>query len=270
LIKLNPDYANWVAGYPAGKVAQYAFVRAAIWADDIKKPADGYTDDKATGPKANQNIGYYDNQMHKYWHFKDICFSTDGTPIEEGDSVNALTQIKMLTSGLSPSSGLPDDVRSYDLVWLLHLVGDAHQPLHATARFSHDLPHGDQGGNKVMVMPASGETIALHAYWDRLLGSYSTPEGAIMDALVSKDTKLPEPDVTLAAEANPDDCFRESEKLAEDFVYAEPVKSGTSPYTLDRPYETNARDVARKQAALAGARLANLVSHSCHSNNQHP
>jgi ATP-dependent Zn protease len=29
---------------------------------------------------------------------------------------------------------------------------------------------------------------------------------------------------------------------------------------LDRQYETNARNVARQQAALAGARLANLIN----------
>jgi hypothetical protein len=42
--------------------------------------------------------------MHKYWHFKDIGFSTDGTPLEDADPVNALTQIKLLTAGLAPSN----------------------------------------------------------------------------------------------------------------------------------------------------------------------
>jgi hypothetical protein len=111
-----------------------------------------------------------------------------------------------------------------------------------------------------MVMPATGEVIALHFYWDRLLGNYSTDEGAIRDALMSDDTKLPEPDPTFATNTNPDDCFAESEKLAEANAYAEPVKSGTQPYLLDRQYETNARNVARQQAALAGARLANIVN----------
>jgi hypothetical protein len=57
-----------------------------------------------------------------------------------------------------------------------------------------------------------------------------------------------------------DDWFTESEKLAEANAYAEPVKSGTQPYMLDRQYETNARNIARQQAALAGARLANLIN----------
>ena len=52
LIKLNPEYASWVAGHPPRKAAQYAFARAAVWADDIKNPGLEYTDDKPTGPDA--------------------------------------------------------------------------------------------------------------------------------------------------------------------------------------------------------------------------
>ncbi|UIK03493.1 S1/P1 nuclease [Neorhizobium galegae] len=66
--------------------------------------------------------------------------------------------------------------------------------------------------------------------------------------------------MTLAAEADPSKWFEESQKVAIDFVYAEPVKSGTAPYQLDRTYETNALATSRTQAALAGARLANLIT----------
>lgn len=44
------------------------------------------------------------------------------------------------------------------------------------------------------------------------------------------------------------------------FAYGEPVKSGTAPYKPDRKYETDAMTTARKQAALAAARLANLIT----------
>ena len=36
LIKMNPDYPSWVPGVPDNKKAQYAFVHAAVWADDSK------------------------------------------------------------------------------------------------------------------------------------------------------------------------------------------------------------------------------------------
>lgn len=262
LIKLNPDYSTWVAGYPADRVPQFAFVRAAIWADDIKKPESGYVNDGETssGPASSQNLGYYDHLMHKYWHYKDIGFSTDGTPVLPSDPVNAATQIRAFMSGLAKSSGLPDNVRSYDLVWLIHLVGDAHQPLHCTARFSNDIPKGDQGGNLKTVKAANGAETKLHFYWDALLGSYSTPEGAIRDALIDRSTKLPAPDEGQAGNIDPDEWFVEGQKLAIDYAYAEPVKSGNAPYELDRTYETNARNIARSQAALAGARLSNIIN----------
>ena len=126
--------------------------------------------------------------------------------------------------------------------------------------FSHDHPHGDRGGNDVKVVPATGQTDALHAYWDGLLGSSSTPQGAVLDAIVESDTRLPTTDPTLAAETNPDDWFRESEKLAEDVAYAGALHDCTQTCTLDRQYETNARATPRAQAALAAARLANLIN----------
>jgi hypothetical protein len=90
--------------------------------------------------------------------------------------------------------------------------------------------------------------------------SYSTPYGAIFDGVTNPNTKLPEPDPVLAAEADPQKWFEESQKLAVDVGYAEAVKSGTSPVILDRNDETNAMTTARKQAALAAARLANLIT----------
>ena len=261
LIRLSPEYDNWVARRQRKRRRNMPSFALRPGRTTSKPPTSAIRiPGLATGPQAGRNIGYYDNLTHKYWHFDDIGFSTDGTPLEDADPVNALSEIKLLTQGLSPSSGLPDEVRSYDLVWLIHLVGDAHQPLHATTRFSHDDPHGDQGGNLVKVVPATGQTIALHAYWDGLLGSYSTPQGAIADAMTDKDLRLPAADPALASEPNPDDWFRESEKLAEDVAYAGPLHDCTKTCELDRQYETNARNTARTQAALAAARLANLLN----------
>ncbi|WP_375779209.1 S1/P1 nuclease [Bradyrhizobium sp. ma5] len=64
-----------------------------------------------------------------------------------------------MIAALPASSSASDDVRSYDLVWILHLVGDAHKPLHAAARYTLQIPHGDAGGNAESVMSASGSSI---------------------------------------------------------------------------------------------------------------
>ena len=269
LLKLNTDYPKWTAGTSDEKTAKlYAFVHAATWADDIKTKEYGYTRDNANSPTAGQNIGYADHNQHAYWHFKDIDFSPDGTPLPAADPtappppdpVDAVTQMKKMISALPTSSGTSDDIRSYDLVWLLHLVGDVHQPLHAVGRFTKPIPNGDAGGNAEMVIPSTGETIALHAYWDRIFGGYSSPYGAVFDAADKDGLSNITVNKVTAQISDPQAWVEESAELAKQFAYALPVSTGTNAALLTREYETNARNIARSQAALAAARLANLLN----------
>jgi hypothetical protein len=66
-------------GAPDDKTAKMdAFVHAATW---VKTKEYGYTRDTVTSPTAGQNIGYTDHNQHAYWHFKDIDFTPDGSPL---------------------------------------------------------------------------------------------------------------------------------------------------------------------------------------------
>jgi len=261
LLKLNPDYTKWTAGAPDEETAKrYAFVHAATWADDIKTREYGYTRDDAGSPTAGQNIGYDDRNQHAYWHYKDLAFSPDGTPLPQPDRVDALTQLRVMIAALPASSGTSDVVRSYDLVWILHLVGDVHQPLHAISRHTRQISNGDGGGNAETVIPATGEIIALHAYWDRIFGGYSSPYGALFDASDKDGLASIKVNKASAQISDPAMWIQESAELAKQFAYAPPVSLGTNPVMLSRDYETNARNIARSQAALAAARLANLIN----------
>jgi S1/P1 Nuclease len=157
-----------------GTCKLYAFVHAATWADDIKTKEYGYTRGNVDSPTAGQNIGYAEHNQHAFWHFKDVNFSPDSTPLPMDDPVDLVTQLKKISATLPTSSGASDDVRSYDLVWCLQM-GDAHQALHAVGRFTRAIANGDAGGNAENVIPASGKIISLHAYWDRMFGGYSSP-----------------------------------------------------------------------------------------------
>jgi hypothetical protein len=64
----------------------------------------------------------------------------------------------------------PAAERAIHLAWLMHLVGDLHQPLHSSAMFSARTPKGDQGGNLVAVRRGNS-VLKLHSYWDDVLGS---------------------------------------------------------------------------------------------------
>jgi hypothetical protein len=106
LLKLNVDYPKWTAGAPDEKTAKlYAFVHAATWADDIKTKDYGYARDNVNSATAGQNIGYTDHNQHAYWHFKDVNFSPDGTPLAPPDPVDIVTQLKLMITGLPASSG---------------------------------------------------------------------------------------------------------------------------------------------------------------------
>jgi hypothetical protein len=96
----------------------------------------------------------------------------DALPVTLSDE-NALNVMQALELNrrvlTSPASSNQD--KALHLAWLMQLVGDIHQPLHATALVTPKLfPEGDRGGNEIKI---AGPT-NLHKRWDDLLGSPAT------------------------------------------------------------------------------------------------
>ena len=263
LVRLNPKFSVWSAMIPHGTSAarkrMMLFMIAATWPDQIKSDPHYHADGPAGGNRppsdgtADQNIGYADMALHKYWHFIDKPFSPDGTDLENPSVPNAETRIADFRSVLASTS--PDELKSYDLMWLLHLVGDVHQPLHCTSRFTHGQTHGDDGGNGVNVHDGSA-TKRLHAFWDGLLGTSSDPGVAIT---VGQGLA--------AAPAGPANNLdagvwtNESFEAARSTAYRQPpIGVGAGPFTITPTYRSAARALAKKRVALAGARLANILN----------
>ena len=258
LLRLNPDYPMWVARTPREERDELAFVIAATWADNIKKEP-GYVNDgeRPSGPDSARNIGYEDHLQHRYWHYIDLPFSQDHTSLKPPATPNAQTQIAVFRKTLA-SREASDAMKSYDLVWLLHLVGDVHQPLHATSRFSHSQPDGDAGGNHVALCerPCRKE---LHAYWDDLPG---TGKKAIV--AIRRAAHLPTPNERVAAIDDERQWVHESFLIAQNSVYIPPIGAGPGPFFIDRPYQSIAHRIARDRLALAGARLAHVLNEAFH------
>jgi hypothetical protein len=258
LLKLNPFYSEWVSYIkpPAASTDDenlYIFMMAATWPDEIRSNTSGYVgnDDIPKGEKASLNDGYSAKQRHEYWHFIDTPLSMDGTKLPAIPTPSIVDKIGVFRAALASSE--TDLLKSYDLVWLIHLVGDVHQPLHASTRVSKAKPHGDAGGNSVLV---KGPDAELHAFWDDAVGSGDTRN--FMNA-VKVGQSLPQADSTKASDANEVDWAAESFALAKSDVYVDPVGPGLGPYDLSGSYTTNTKQVAEQRIALAGARLANLI-----------
>jgi hypothetical protein len=253
LLRLNPDYPHWVDQAAAGQREVIAFVRAATWADAIKHEP-GYQDDgeRPAGPEADDNIGYEDPREHRYWHYVDVPFSPDGTPLPEVPTPNAATRIADFRRILH-DPGASARLKSYDLVWLLHLVGDIHQPLHAVSRFTRELPEGDLGGNRIRLCdpPCRQE---LHFFWDQVIGRGGPTEAMALAR------ELPPAPPRRVADTRIQDWLDEGGEIARRIVYEPPIGVGVGPYPLTSAYREQARQVARERVALAGRRLAVLLN----------
>jgi hypothetical protein len=263
LLKLNPMYEEWTRDVEDSRKPLVAFLMAATWPDCIKSAscAAGYTSDGGNTPPGNptddQNIGYSDKLMHQYWHFVDEPYSA-GAPGMPPKTPNALTEIQKLSAAIATDES--DDIKSYDVVWLEHLVGDIHQPLHATSRFTAKHPQGDAGGNLIYFCdkPCTDE---LHAYWDGLLGNGPTAEQITENAKALLRREAP-------AGANSIDAqtwVQQSFALAKSAVYAAPISMDNDPSVKlsprpDAPYGGEARKVAEAQVLLAGYRLAAVLN----------
>jgi hypothetical protein len=265
LLRKNPQYMSWGAGVPAADKKLTAFVNAATWPDCIKQAAKcpGYTADGTNNgetapaePEASRNIGYTDKDMHKYWHYIDEPFSTPGVLTTDPQSANALAEITIFTTAIGSSES--DGIKSYDLAWIEHLVGDVHQPLHATSRFTKAHLEGDNGGNlvKFCVSPCRDN---LHSYWDDLQGT-STTLTSIRN-LGNKLLMAPKPQRATVTDVNT--WVMESFALAKKFAYAAPISTATTAGLSPRPdqqYHDAAQKIAEQQVLLAGYRLAALLN----------
>ena len=232
-IEVEQDVSHVDQGRDRDAERLTAFVKAATWADCIKQQtcAPGYTSDGGDVPPGNpsdtQNIGYRDMLMHRYWHFIDLPFSA-GAPGLPPKFPNAQTEIVLFTKAIAGTES--DNVKSYDVVWLEHLVGDVHQPLHATSRFTKDHPAGDNGGNSIhfCAKPCTDE---LHAFWDGLLGDKVTVAMATTTGRSLLATGKP----AGADNLDPTSWTADSLRLAKADVYVPPISDDNDPSVTISP-----------------------------------
>jgi hypothetical protein len=142
--------------------------------------------------------------------------------------------------------------------FLLHFVGDIHQPLHAADHF-------DAGGACMRVRsPAAGYT-NLHSYWDSTVVAAISPDPyRVAEILKARLTQSQTQ--TWAADANPASWANDAYAVARRTVYNQALidacEHGRAQGTvvLSPAYEQAATNAAAVQLAKAGVRLAALLN----------
>ena len=226
------------------------FVNAAHWADDIR------------------SVPAFDSFAPL--HFIDNSFSTDGTPLPALPTPNIVTALRDNVKILKTSTD--QNARAQALRFIIHFVGDIHQPLHCTTRVDSAHPTGDHGGNlvNVKVPGASGalQTINLHKYWDD--GAESFPKGGPGPQFLPPPLSKIPPAAALAISGNPatdpavhlNAPFNFPAWANESFTLGKTVAYNgiTNNSQPNAAYRTKALQVARQRAAWGGYRLAALLN----------
>ena len=200
------------------------------------------------------------------WHFVDIELA-DGdvaaachghpalpaaTPASAGPaSACLIDKIDQFSAELRDPATAPTE-RLLALQFLLHLVGDLHQPLHAS-------DDHDRGGNDKLVSAPGLKPGKLHHHWDtefvRRLGSQPA---AVARALVSRT------DASQRARwsrGTPTDWARDSFAVSKAHTYAKlPPPGPTGTHALNRAYVDDASATVALQLRKAGVRLAQVLN----------
>jgi hypothetical protein len=199
---------------------------------------------------------------HPAWHYDNmpVCGREPrGEYCREGECNTA--QLERLIGVVSDTRATHHE-RNEALKWIVHLVGDIHQPLHAA-------DNDDEGGNAVAVVLAGVRTrgrTELHGVWDselvRLaLRTRNTRQApANMAALATAAERLRQS----RGQGTPEQWARESNELARRVAYhyagfACHVRPRRT-IVLDVDYQRAAEQVVRDQLLLAGARLAAVLN----------
>jgi len=199
---------------------------ASVWADEYRR------DHRETGP----------------WHYIDIPLADSRVALARecpnGDCVIAKTE-QFLAVLKNP--GVDNDAKTQALKFVIHFVGDLHQPLHVA-------DNGDKGGNTRHVM-FEGRPDNLHWVWDAGLLQHITRNPASLAAEL--ESRITPRDQAEWQKGSIESWVMEGHRLAQTVAYGD--LSNENPAPITPTYEPQANAVIELQLEKAGVRLAYLL-----------
>jgi hypothetical protein len=204
-------------------------------------------------------------QSNGLWHYIDIPVPTKAKSLDafcpEGNCAPA--KIKSFSETLRTSKD--EAQRRQALLFLVHFVGDIHQPLHAAERGC------DKGGNSEHVnFSLDDKNVAFHHVWDSselelLMKHANITDDRVFAGVLMAGIKPSEADRW--GRATPDQMAWESYKLAVTKVYrgipfqnfCDNQKPAPLVTDLSTSYENEGTKVVRLQLMKAGVRLAAIL-----------
>src|SRR5215213_5421760 len=250
---------------------RWIFSHAATWPDLVRS---------SKGAVNREDVSAY---SRPWWHFiNEPVFLNDDErrqlereikvnrrrepPQSDDDEYMNIVQAIKNSARIVRDTSSPKEKRSVHLCWILHLVGDSHQPLHSVALYTtHRFRRGDHGGNYLDFQ----HRWDLHGFWDEQISideSYETHRSLAGDLDLNR--KLADIGKKAAAVLEADNWIDESIELAKRYAYTKEVlqkvaaregHSHLGPLDLPPTYKAEAETVAERRAVEAGYRLAGAI-----------
>ena len=202
------------------------------------------------------------------WHFVDIeierpdlqraCFGFPAVPAgqwaSQGPAQDCVVNkiVEFAAELKNPSTPAPE--RLLALKFLIHFVGDLHQPLHAA-------DHDDRGGNCISLSPPLEAQNNLHAYWDvSVVNSLGHSAAQIADQL---DARLSAGDIKDWTQGSPQTWAMDTFEIGRRDAYAlasTPTCQSGGSVALTSAYRAQGEKDAATQLSKAAVRLAAVLN----------
>jgi hypothetical protein len=261
LLQTTRNKLRAILGLTSDAALESAMATAAIWPDRLDRAATGTA----------------------RWHFINVPISTPfsiaGTCANhecDNDQIeNMRTRLQNNQRGfalLAPPDP-PRSMTSQEVAFLIHFVGDVHQPLHAAW-------NGDRGGGCVpLAKPlvhsdGNANTTDLHIAWDidavlAAMKGHSGSEQATAAALFTRFKSG-----AAVSQATPADWARESNDIARTAIYQKlgiathavtsgDCAAGIKPVLITSSYLESNVAIVERRLMEAGIRLSNLLNEIC-------
>lgn len=242
LLRRHPDHDRWLKRQREQDADYGVFLEASTWADDIRNDPRFHDPNE---PATSRLPGFPDMLRHTNWHFRD-------SPEENRKRRSPKGEIDLRLALLARQLQ-QDDPRQqvYALPWVLHLVGDIHQPLHTAGRY-------DGGGNGMTVENPYANSrktwMSLHAYWDGLPGA-SWLRGKQLETPLRRIAALPKPE-----QGNVPAWLLESRRLVQQTGRIYPDGQKGPMLRITPEFHQRAQSLADHRLTAAGARLGRWLN----------
>lgn len=196
------------------------------------------------------------------WHFIDLPIRKDISKTDEStycQDNNCVLNALQIYEGVLGDESKPKAKRLEALKFVVHFMGDLHQPLHCA-------DDGDRGGNDKLVRfkdagkRGHGARTKLHALWDHLIETKTQEDPRELATELEK--RIPKEVMTSWTKGDEGDWALESYQIAKTTIY-KGLGPGPQDYTdnpLPSSYYGQMRPIVDQQLEKAGIRLAFVLN----------